>query len=142
LEETNDASKQQQQQQTHKWSDIVSGKNNENDHNNNNQNQTNTKITNSLIMDVSILYSEVLNKEIYTRATEYFKIENVYDEANYIHGLWYDLHKQGEKDILKILDNWHHRSIMNTHVGKTIVIPEEEHYLKIKQMVIDEYQNN
>jgi hypothetical protein len=29
---------------------------------------------------------------------------------------------------------------MNTHAGKTIVIPEEEHYLKIKQMVIDEYQ--
>jgi len=105
-----------------------------------NQNQKNTKITNSLIMDVSILYSEVLNKGIYTKATEYFEIEDVYDDANYIHGLWYNLHKHGEKDILKILDNWHHRSIMNTHAGKTIVIPEEEHYLKIKQMVIDEYQ--
>jgi len=51
------------------------------------------------------LYSEtllnpVLNKDFYQTAINHFGLSDCYDHANYVHGLWYNLQKQSESDLL------------------------------------------
>jgi hypothetical protein len=58
------------------------------------------------------LYSEtllnpVLNKDFYQTAINHFGLSDCYDNANYIHGLWYNLQKQSESDLLVDLQKFY-----------------------------------
>lgn len=70
-------------------------------------NKSNTRFTssnaNTIVVDSSILYNPILDKELYTSIVAFLDIEDCYDNANEIHKIWYDLHVKAEKEVL--LDN-------------------------------------
>lgn len=55
--------------------------------------------SNCLLIDTEQLYSPVLDRKIYDDMINFLSIENVYDQAQTVHKLWYDLRKGSEEDI-------------------------------------------
>jgi hypothetical protein len=73
------------------------------------QNEQNTEYANThnncLLIDTQSLYSPILDRKIYDDMISFLSIENVYDSAQAIHKLWYDLRKGSEEDILNFAMN-------------------------------------
>ena len=56
----------------------------------------------TIVIDASLLYTSVLDKQVYDNVVSFMGVENVYDTANTIHKLWYDLHV---KAVLEYTEN-------------------------------------
>lgn len=56
---------------------------------------------NILHLDFSVLHNKQLDKEFYKAVTLWYNLSDNYDAANEIHGIWFDLHKKAEQDIIK-----------------------------------------
>jgi hypothetical protein len=56
---------------------------------------------NVLLVTSASLYNATLNKSIYDSVTQFFGLDNLYDRANEIHNLWFNLHQQSEQQFIK-----------------------------------------
>jgi len=52
------------------------------------------------LLHLETLLNPVLNKDFYQTAITHFGLSDCYENANYVHGLWYNLQKQSESDLL------------------------------------------
>jgi hypothetical protein len=59
---------------------------------------------NVLQLDGNLLYDNVLNKELYTTAIEWFNLTDHYELANKLHNVWFELHKKAEREIVQELN--------------------------------------
>ena len=59
-----------------------------------------SQIPNSLFCSADLLFSEKLDIELYNGIVNWLGLDNLYQEASYVHKLWYNLHKKAEKDFL------------------------------------------
>jgi len=55
-----------------------------------------------LISSESLL-TPILNKEVYQRVIDHFGFSDCYEQANYVHRIWYNLQKKAETDLIKDL---------------------------------------
>ena len=54
----------------------------------------------SLKLNAGVLYQETLDPDFYATLTKYLDLDDNYETAKDIHKLWYNLHKQAERDII------------------------------------------
>lgn len=68
----------------------------------NNQNQMPTEFSKHYIktMQADDIYKLTLDKNFYHELIEWFGLENLYDDANHIHGLWYEGHRRSEREFV------------------------------------------
>lgn len=85
----------------------------------------------TLVVEAEKLFIPTLDKTLYKRLIDYFDLENDYEEANNIHTLWYNLHKQGERDVLRINDGWYYT--------ENIEKPNENEYTVIQNSIVKLY---
>ena len=55
---------------------------------------------NVLLLDNTILYNELLDRNFYNKAIEWFGLSDQYDQAKIIHERWYNLHVESEKHMI------------------------------------------
>lgn len=55
---------------------------------------------NVLLLDNTILYNELLDRNFYNKAIEWFGLSDQYDQAKIIHERWYHLHVESEKHMI------------------------------------------
>jgi hypothetical protein len=48
----------------------------------------------TIVFDANLFYNSVLDKQVYDDIISFMGIENVYDTANAVHELWYNLHNK------------------------------------------------
>jgi len=58
---------------------------------------------NVCMLNSDILYNHTLDKDIYKKAINHFGLSDCYNQANYVHGLWYELHKNSERQMISDL---------------------------------------
>jgi hypothetical protein len=58
------------------------------------------KHQNVLQLDNTILYNEILDRNFYNKAIEWFGLSDQYEQANIIHKRWYRLHVDAEKHMI------------------------------------------
>ena len=56
----------------------------------------------TIVFDAGLLYNSVLDEQVYNNIISFMGIENVYNTANAVHKLWYDLHT---KAVLEYTEN-------------------------------------
>jgi hypothetical protein len=59
---------------------------------------------NVLHLNGDLLYNKQLNKELYSKATQWFGLADHYDVANEVHGIWFNLHRKAEQEIIQDLN--------------------------------------
>lgn len=52
------------------------------------------------ILDSTVLFQPVLDKNFYDELTQWFDLNDCYEQANYVHSLWYKAHKRAEKEFV------------------------------------------
>ena len=69
----------------------------------NEQNQTIAKKNpnNIKLLDASILFDKTLNREWYQELIDWFGLEYQYEQANFVHGLWFDASMRIEREIVQ-----------------------------------------
>jgi hypothetical protein len=58
---------------------------------------------NTLILNVDILFNELLDRAWYQQLITWFDLDDNYSTACIVHKLWYDAHKRAEQDIIQDL---------------------------------------
>lgn len=86
-----------------------------------------------LVLKSEDLYKPILDKNLYESAVNFFDFPNEYETANHLHGIWYNLHKQAEKDTLKIKDGWYYTD--------NIEKPKEKDYNNIVKLMYKIYED-
>jgi hypothetical protein len=56
---------------------------------------------NTKMLDSTILYQPTLDREFYNEMIDWFNLANLYDDANYVHGLWYQAHQRAESEFVQ-----------------------------------------
>ena len=56
---------------------------------------------NLMIINSDNLFTPSLDSQLYKSMTDFFELTNLYDSANSIHQLWYNLHKKAEKEFVE-----------------------------------------
>jgi len=100
-------------------------------------NKTNTEFMvkqqdKTLVIDANKLYNSVLDKQLYESIINFFELGNVYEKANEVHKLWYELNQQANKDVLSIEDDWKYSS--------NIKKPTSDNYTKTIQTILTLYK--
>lgn len=60
----------------------------------------------ALTLDAGILYNPVLDYDFYTKAIEYFELENHYDHASAIHNTWFLAQEQATQEFVHTFNNY------------------------------------
>ena len=58
---------------------------------------------NILNLDSSLLFNNVLDRDLYMSAIEYFGLDDNYEHANELHKIWFNLHKKSEQELIQDL---------------------------------------
>jgi hypothetical protein len=87
----------------------------------------------TLVIDANKLYNAVLDKELYESTVNFFEIGNVYEQANDVHKLWYELNQQANKDVLDTANEWKYSA--------NIKKPEGNIYNKTIETILTLYKN-
>jgi len=59
--------------------------------------------SNNTVLDSTKLFTETLDRDLYTQLITAFDLDDNYESAQIIHSRWYQLHKQAEIDIINDL---------------------------------------
>ena len=59
------------------------------------------------ILDSGILYQPILDRNFYNEMIDWFGLLNLYDEANYIHSLWYQAHRRAEAEFVQDISKFY-----------------------------------
>ena len=86
-----------------------------------------------LVINANKLYNAVLDKELYKSAIDFFEIGNVYEQANDVHQMWYELHQQANSDVLNVANSWTYSS--------NIEKPNSLNYKKTVETILTLYKN-
>lgn len=86
----------------------------------------------TLVIDSNKLYNSVLDKELYKSITNFFEIGNVYEKANEVHKLWYDLNQKAIIDLSRLANTWEYTP--------NIEKPNSDIYEKIVQTTLNLYK--
>jgi len=61
------------------------------------------------IMNVDCLYQPALDREFYNNMIEWFGLNDCYDLANQVHGLWFGAHQKAEQEFVEYTNNLYKR---------------------------------
>lgn len=62
---------------------------------------------NVLVLPCDSLFAETLDHSLYTKIVSWLGYTNMYDQANTIHRMWYQLHKKCEQEIGQFFTNFY-----------------------------------
>lgn len=71
--------------------------------------QIDTSLSNYKVLNVDCLYQPVLDRTFYNSLIEWFDLNDCYDIANQIHGLWFDAHQRAEQEFIKYVNDLYKR---------------------------------
>lgn len=64
-------------------------------------NNLNVEGDNFLLLNSDMVYQPTLNRDLYTTLINFFELDDLYNEANFIHTLWYKGQQRSEYEFVK-----------------------------------------